>query len=81
MAEEVAAVGGELRHVGATIELITQAEGKLAKEFKEEAERQVIVSSSDTRREPIFGIEMGDIYQLLAKAFPEAGLPRLDVGL
>lgn len=64
---------GELRHQGATIEFVSQAQGKLAPEFLEESERQVWVVSSDTRREPVFGIEMGDIYQLLAKLLPFRG--------
>lgn len=64
---------GELRHQGATIEFVTQAEGKLAPEFKEEVGRQVFVASSESRREPVFKIEMGDIYQFLAKLIPSRG--------
>ena len=64
---------GELRHLGATIELVTQAEQKLAKEFKEEAGAQIYVVSSESRRDPVFGIQLGDVYQLLAKLWPSRG--------
>jgi len=64
---------GELRHQGATLELVTQAENKLAKEFKEEAERHVMVINSETRRDPVFGILGGDFSQLMAKLIPGYG--------
>jgi hypothetical protein len=58
---------GELRHRGATIELLTQAEAKLAQEVKDEAGAKLVIINSESRRDPIFRVQLGDWYQLRAK--------------
>lgn len=57
---------GEIRHRGATIELITQAEDKLAKELINDIGAKLQIVKKDDEREPFFGILMGDWYELRA---------------
>ena len=58
---------GELRHQGATIEFLTQAEGKCAKEIIQEAEIRYEIQNGENRRLPVLGYRMGDLYEFRAK--------------
>lgn len=58
---------GELRHRGATIEFLTQAEAKCSKELLAEAEIRYEIQNGENRRMPVLGYRMGDLYELRAK--------------
>lgn len=58
---------GELRHRGATIEFLTQAEAKCSKELLAEAEIRYEIQNGENRRVPILGYRYGDLYELRAK--------------
>lgn len=58
---------GELRHAGATIEFLSQHEGKVANEIIQEAEVRYELVSSIHRRDVLFNVKFYDWYQLLAK--------------
>lgn len=58
---------GELRHQGATIEFLTQAESKCAKEIINEAEIRYEIQNGENRRLPFLGYRMGDLYEFRAK--------------
>ena len=58
---------GEIRHQGATVELITQHVEKCAREIVNEATINLQLVNSETRRDPLFGIRLGDWYELRAK--------------
>jgi hypothetical protein len=58
---------GEIRHRGATVELITQHEDKIARELLVDIGAKLQVVKKDDEREPFFGILMGDWYELRAK--------------
>lgn len=58
---------GELRHQGATIEFLTQAEAKCAKEILQEAEIRYEIQNGENRRLPLLGYRMGDLYEFRAK--------------
>ena len=58
---------GQLRHQGATIEFLTQNEGKVCREIKLEASVRRELTHSDERPDPFFKIELGDWYELRAK--------------
>ncbi len=57
---------GEVRHQGGRVELLTQADGKLPKETRQEAAEFVRLSTLDNQREPVTGIRFSDLQQLLA---------------
>ncbi|MEM8709466.1 MAG: zonular occludens toxin domain-containing protein [Planctomycetota bacterium] len=57
---------GEIRHQGATVEFISQALMKVAKEIRDEAGLHIEVKNTETERDPFFGIELGDWYELRA---------------
>ena len=57
---------GELRHQGATAELITQNVGKLAKSIQDESDYRIRLKSSALERDPIFKIQLSDWYELAA---------------
>ncbi len=63
---------GEVRHQGATAECLTQSPGKIAKELYDECEIRLMLTNSATTRDPIFGILIGDWYELRSGIF---GLP------
>ncbi len=58
---------GELGHRGATIEFLTQAEGKVAKEISMEAEIRYDLVAQESRRDPILRIQNYYWYNLWAK--------------
>lgn len=58
---------GEIRHRGATVELISQHESKIATEIKHEAGGLIQVVKKDDELDPLFGIHLGDWYELRAK--------------
>lgn len=60
---------GEIRHRGASVELISQHRDKIAKELIKEAGVQLSLVKIDDLRDPICGIQMGDWYELRAKFF------------
>jgi hypothetical protein len=57
---------GELRHRGACCELISQDEGKVAREVVKEAGQRICLINSESRRDPFFGITCGEWYELRA---------------
>jgi len=58
---------GEIRHRGATVELISQHENKIATELVYEAGAKISLVKLDDERDPFFGILLGDWYELRAK--------------
>lgn len=58
---------GEIRHRGARVELLTQATAKLPTEILREAQDVLLLSSMNRVQEPITGLRMGDLYQIVAK--------------
>jgi hypothetical protein len=58
---------GQIRHRGATIEVISQAPEKIAREIHYEAGVQLSLVNSEDRRDPWFRILLGDWYELRAK--------------
>jgi len=58
---------GEIRHRGATVEMISQHEAKIASEIKHEAGGWIQVVKKDDELDPFFGIHLGDWYELRAK--------------
>ncbi len=58
---------GELRHQGATVEFLTQTPGKVSKAIIGEAETRLKLVNSELRRDPFFGIQLADWYELRAK--------------
>ena len=57
---------GEIRHQGATVEFLSQSPEKVAKEIHYEAGLRLSLINSEDRRDPFFGILMGDWYELRA---------------
>lgn len=57
---------GEIRHVGATIEFISQHPDKIAKEILKEAGLQIFLANSEDRRDPFFKIPLSDWYEMRA---------------
>lgn len=57
---------GEIRHQGATVEFMTQTLMKAAKELRDEAGLHIEVKNTETERDPLFGILLGDWYELRA---------------
>lgn len=57
---------GEVRHAGMCVELISQSPMKIAKELDYEAGLRLSLISWDTRRDPFFGIPVGDWMELYA---------------
>lgn len=55
---------GEIRHQGATVEFLSQALQKVPIEIRREAGCHIAVKNAETERDPVFGIEMGDWYEL-----------------
>lgn len=70
---------GELRHRGAQLELLTQNEQKLATELLNEAEIKLEIVNGESRRLPIFGFRMGDLYELRAKIIGKYLAPSYEV--
>lgn len=58
---------GEIRHRGATIELISQHYRKIATELVDEAGTRLQLVGTESRRDPLFGIALKDWYELKAK--------------
>jgi hypothetical protein len=58
---------GQIRHRGATIEVISQSPEKIAREIHYEAGVQLSLVNSEDRRDPWFRILLGDWYELRAK--------------
>lgn len=58
---------GELRHTGATVEFLSQNEGKVAKELIAEAEIRYEIINGENFKLPILGYRMGDLYEFRAK--------------
>jgi len=55
---------GELRHSGAKLEVISQNRGKIPIEVRREAGFWIHCKNTETERDPFFGIELGDWYEL-----------------
>ena len=53
---------GEIRHEGATIEFLTQADSKVHKTIKDHATIRLEIESSVHRRDPFFKVPLGDWY-------------------
>jgi hypothetical protein len=60
---------GHVRHLGATVELITQHPDKLARRILNEIELKRILTNAEEDRDPIFHIKQYDWYQLDGKIF------------
>ena len=60
---------GELRHMGATIEFISQAPEKIAKEIEIECEKRLFLVNLAEQRDPFFGVRRADWQELRAKLF------------
>ena len=58
---------GTIRHQGATIEFLSQNEGKVARVIKQESGLRRELVHSDERPDPFFRIPLGDWYELRAK--------------
>lgn len=58
---------GEIRHREATIRFISQNEMKIATSIRQHCAKKRELVSGDVRRDPWFGIEMSDWYELKAK--------------
>lgn len=57
---------GEIRHIGATVEFLTQSPHKLAPEIRNEAEVRIDLLNVEAERDPFFKIRMSDWYELKA---------------
>lgn len=57
---------GEIRHRGATVELISQDPDKIAREVQLEAAKRLVLMNGEERRDPWFKVLMGDWYELRA---------------
>jgi len=57
---------GEIRHRGCTVEFLSQDPQKVNKCVEQHAAVRILLVNSDDRRDPLFGILLGDIYQLKA---------------
>lgn len=57
---------GEIRHIGATVEFLTQSPHKLAEEIVKEAEVRIDLLNVESERDPFFKIPMADWYELKA---------------
>lgn len=57
---------GEIRHIGATVEFLTQSPHKLADEIVKEAEIRIDLLNVESERDPFFKILMADWYELKA---------------
>lgn len=57
---------GEIRHMGATIEFITQNKDKVADEIQGEAHINIELVNSDSLVDPVFKIKLIDWYELIA---------------
>jgi hypothetical protein len=57
---------GEIRHIGATVEFLTQSPHKLAEEIVKEAEVRIDLLNVESERDPFFKIPMSDWYELKA---------------
>lgn len=57
---------GEIRHIGATVEFLTQSPHKLANEIVNEAEVRIDLLNVEAERDPFFKIRMADWYELKA---------------
>jgi hypothetical protein len=57
---------GEIRHIGATVEFLTQSPHKLAEEIVKEAEIRIDLLNVESERDPFFKILMADWYELKA---------------
>lgn len=58
---------GEVRHMGATIEFISQHAQKMHLDIRREAILQITLEGADMHKDPFFGIGMSDWYNLKAK--------------
>ncbi|MEM8667723.1 MAG: hypothetical protein AAGG48_09425 [Planctomycetota bacterium] len=58
---------GELRHRGASIQLVTQFPAKLAREVNNEAGMRQALIDAEEDRDPFFNIRLADWYELRAK--------------
>ncbi len=58
---------GEIRHRGATAELISQHENKIATELIDEAGAKLSIVNCEDERDPYFGITCADWYEVRAK--------------
>jgi hypothetical protein len=56
----------EIRHMGCSIEFISQTPHKVAKEITNEAVVWYSLTNGETRRDPFFRIQMKDWYELIA---------------
>ena len=68
---------GEIRHRGATVEFISQSPQKIAREIEYEAGVRLSLINSADRRDPFFGVTLGDWYELRAKFFTGELEPRV----
>lgn len=57
---------GEIRHQGATVEFISQNDQKIALELRRESALLIDLQNTETLKDPIFKIELGDWYELRA---------------
>ena len=57
---------GEIRHIGATVEFLTQSPHKLAEEIVKEAEVRIDLLNVESERDPFFKIPMADWYEMKA---------------
>eukprot|EP00392_Amoebophrya_sp_AT5.2_P018640 g19218.t1 len=57
---------GEIRHQGATVEFISQSDQKIAIELRRESALLIELQNTETLKDPIFKIELGDWYELRA---------------
>lgn len=57
---------GEIRHQGATVEFISQSDQKIAIELRRESAMLIELQNTETLRDPVFRIELGDWYELRA---------------
>ena len=58
---------GQIRHRGATIEIISQDPDKIGKEVERECANRLALVNNEDRRDPYFRILFGDWYELRAK--------------
>lgn len=57
---------GEIRHRGATVEMISQSPTKIPKQIQAEAGQRLQLVNSETRRDPFLKIPLADWYELRA---------------
>ncbi len=57
---------GDIRHAGATVELLTQEVGKVFPKVVKAAGVRMLLQNTETRRDPFFRIQMGDWYEVIA---------------